>query len=125
MAEAAADPMTEAMRIQDAAAAVGFDWNHVDELWAKLQEEIAELREASQQGAARSRDDLGDLLFTALNIARPLRVDPAQALSQANDKFARRFAHVLAHRAQWDAITPPARLDAMERLWVEAKRLGL
>lgn len=125
VAEAAREPIAEAMQIQLEAAALGFDWNHVDELWAKLQEEIGELREAAHQGEARTRDELGDLLFMVLNLARHLRVDPVQALSQANAKFSRRFAHVLSHRAEWDAVAAPTRLDAMERLWVEAKRLGL
>lgn len=135
------DPIDDSLRIQHEAASLGFDWNHADELWAKLAEEIAELREAvgsqcgsaighsrinpTAQGQARVLDEFGDLLFVAINLARHLKVDPAQALAQANEKFNRRFGHVLAHRQRWDALISPTRVEEMEKLWVEAKQLGL
>lgn len=125
MTEGPRDPLDEALQLQFEAARLGFDWNHADELWAKLEEEIAELREATTQTEARVRDEFGDLLFVTLNLSRHLRVDPAQALAQANEKFRRRFGHVLAHRHRWDALPPPGRVEEMERLWAEAKRLGL
>lgn len=125
MDDAPIDPLEDALRIQHEAARLGFDWNHADELWAKLAEEIAELREATTQSEARMIDEFGDLLFMAINLARHLKVDPAQALAQANEKFQRRFGHVLAHRERWDARVSPARVQEMEKLWVEAKRLGL
>lgn len=120
-----ADPVAEALQLQREAAALGFDWTHADELWAKLSEEIDELREARAQGEARVLDEFGDLMFVALNLSRHLNVDPAQALAQANEKFRRRFAVVLAGRARWDHLPRAARIEQMEQLWQDAKKLGL
>lgn len=120
-----ADPMEEALRLQADAARSGFDWQQLDELWPKLAEEIAELRESTTQGEARVRDEFGDLLFMTMNLARHLNVDPAVALAQASEKFRRRFGHVQQHREQWDTEQGQARLDAMEALWRQAKGLGL
>lgn len=120
-----ADPVADALQIQHEAATLGFDWNHADELWAKLQEEILELREATMQGEARTLDEFGDLLFVALNLSRHLRLDPVQALAQANEKFRRRFAVVLAGREHWESLEGPARVERMEQLWQDAKRRGL
>jgi uncharacterized protein YabN with tetrapyrrole methylase and pyrophosphatase domain len=123
--DAKKDPVSDSLELQRDAAALGFDWNCADDLWAKLAEEIGELREARTQGEARVLDEFGDLLFVAINLSRHLRVDPARALAHANEKFRRRFAVVMAGREQWDALQGPARLDAMERLWRQAKREGL
>ena len=115
----------DAQRLQATAAAAGFDWTQIDQLWAKLAEEIEELREAVGQSPERRLDELGDLLFMVVNLARHLGVDPAAALDAANAKFARRYAHVVAEP---DALPPPGaadRLDAMEARWAEAKKLGL
>jgi uncharacterized protein YabN with tetrapyrrole methylase and pyrophosphatase domain len=120
-----ADPIADALKLQLDAAALGFDWRHADDLWPKLAEEIAELREATGQGPDRIRDELGDLLFMAVNLSRHLDVDPVKALAGANDKFRRRFGHVCEHRDRWPPEGDPSRLDAMEALWQEAKRLGL
>ena len=118
-------PLDDAIELQREAAALGFDWNDASELWAKLEEEIGELREAVDQGAARTRDEFGDLLFVAVNLSRHLGVDPEQALREANQKFRRRFAVVMAGRASWDALQGAARVEQMERLWQQAKRQGL
>jgi uncharacterized protein YabN with tetrapyrrole methylase and pyrophosphatase domain len=118
-------PLADAVELQREAAALGFDWNCVDDLWAKLAEEIGELKEAVPQGEARTLDEFGDLLFVAINLSRHLNVDPAQALAHANAKFRRRFAVVLAGRERWMGLQGAARLDAMEALWQQAKREGL
>lgn len=120
-----ADPINAALDIQREAAALGFDWTHADELWAKLDEEIGELRESTTQSQARVLDEFGDLLFVVLNLSRHLKIDPAQALAQANEKFRRRFAVVMAGRPSWDALQGAARIEQMERLWRQAKRAGL
>ncbi|WP_299696001.1 MazG nucleotide pyrophosphohydrolase domain-containing protein [Hydrocarboniphaga sp.] len=119
------DPLIEAEALQCDAALQGFDWNTLAELWPKLFEEIAELQEAVDQGAARRLDELGDLLFMVVNIARHLGADPAAALATANAKFRRRYGHVMAHAATLPPLGSPERLDRMEALWVEAKKLGL
>lgn len=115
----------QALALQHEAAQDGFDWSQLADVWAKLEEELAELREAIPQGETRTRDEFGDLLFVTVNLARHLGVDPEQALTQANAKFQRRYARVLAGRAIWDGLRGAARLEAMEQLWVQAKRDGL
>lgn len=125
-ADADPDPLRDSLTLQHEAATLGFDWNHADELWAKLAEEIGELREALARGdEGHILDEFGDLLFVAVNLSRHLRVDPARALAHANAKFRRRFAVVMAGRAQWERLQGPAKLDAMERLWQQAKHQGL
>ena len=115
------NPLDEAMRIQLDAAKLGFDWRELQELWDKLAEEVGELKQAVSEGPDRTRDELGDLLFMAVNLARHLGVDPARALTEANEKFTRRFDFILAHVEQLPAIGHPQRLNAMEALWQEAK----
>lgn len=109
------------MRIQLAAAKLGFDWRELQELWDKLAEEIGELQQAVPEGPDRTRDELGDLLFMAVNLARHLGVDPSRALNEANDKFNRRFGFIQKNIDQLPAIGHPQRLNAMEALWQEAK----
>jgi uncharacterized protein YabN with tetrapyrrole methylase and pyrophosphatase domain len=113
------------MLLQRDAAAEGFDWRHLDELWEKLAEEVEELKAAAGEGEARVRDELGDLLFMAVNLARHLNVDPVRALREANDKFCRRYGHVRANRRHWPPPGDPRLLEVMESFWQEAKRLGL
>ncbi|MGQ0529300.1 MAG: MazG nucleotide pyrophosphohydrolase domain-containing protein [Panacagrimonas sp.] len=118
-------PLLDAIELQREAAALGFDWNDASELWAKLDEEIGELRDAQVQGEARVRDEFGDLLFVAVNLSRHLGVDPEQALREANQKFRRRFAVVMAGRDSWNTLQGSARVEQMERLWQQAKAQGL
>lgn len=119
------EPIGEALKLQQEAAAVGFDWNHADDVWPKLFEEIGELREATMQTPDRTLDELGDVLFVAINLARHLNIDPATALAHANAKFRRRFAHVLAGSAEWMSLQGAARVQSMETLWQDAKANGL
>ena len=117
------DPLAEALQIQLEAARLGFDWREARELWDKLAEEIGELQQAVGEGPARTRDELGDLLFMAVNLARHLGVDAGAALDQANAKFNRRFAYILQNADRLPPLGAPDRLDAMEALWQQAKRL--
>ena len=122
MTAEAPDPLAEALRLQLEAAALGFDWRHLGELWDKLAEETQELREAAGGSRDAAEEELGDLLFMAVNLARHLHVDPSAALARTNAKFVRRFAHVMASP---DELPPPGdarRLDAMEARWQAAKR---
>ncbi|HEY1076236.1 MAG TPA: MazG nucleotide pyrophosphohydrolase domain-containing protein [Fontimonas sp.] len=118
----ASDPLDEALQLQREAARLGFDWRHLDELWDKLAEEALELQQAAKQSRDAAEDELGDLLFMAVNLARHLGVEPAAALRRANAKFSRRFAHVQAGLAGLPPLGDPRRLDAMEVRWIEAKR---
>ena len=117
------EPLRRARAVQRAAARHGFDWPPRDpRLWRKLAEEIGELRRV-RHDPRRARDELGDLLFMAVNLARHLRVDASGALRDAVRKFERRFAHVMRHARSLPRRGDPRRLDAMEALWQEAKRL--
>ncbi len=113
------DPFADALRMQFSAASEGFDWDDPAALWDKLSEEIAELREAGDP--EHREEELGDLLFMVVNIARHLGVDPARALASANVKFRRRYAHVAAQLADLPPLGDPARMQKMEALWQEAK----
>jgi XTP/dITP diphosphohydrolase/ATP diphosphatase len=117
--------MLEAAKLGSRAAKVGFDWPDVDGLFAKLQEEIAELRvEVSRDAAveqARVEEEMGDLLFTVVNLARHLKVDTESALRGANAKFRSRFGTMEASAGGFEALgllTP----DELESLWDAAKR---
>ena len=90
-------PLHQAYRYQKDAATVGFDWPDIDGVWAKLQEELAELDEAAATGdPAAIEHEVGDVLFAVVNLARRLDVQPDVALRQANQRFAARFQPVEA-----------------------------
>ncbi|HME85451.1 MAG TPA: nucleoside triphosphate pyrophosphohydrolase [Roseiarcus sp.] len=116
--------LSRATKLQERAGKVGFDWNDVRAVLAKLGEEIAEVEAEIANGSAQTLSgEVGDLLFTAVNLARHLKVDPEAALRGANAKFERRFAHIESRLAE-DGRTPEsASLDEMESLWAEAKAI--
>jgi uncharacterized protein YabN with tetrapyrrole methylase and pyrophosphatase domain len=114
-----ANPVAAALQLQRAAARQGFDWRELAELWAKLHEEIGELRAARNQ--RERQEEFGDLLFMLLNLARHLGVHPARALTAANRKFMRRYAHIRRHFKTLPPLRDPRRLQAMEELWQAAK----
>src|SRR6266849_4531167 len=110
--------LDEARQIARKAAGAGFDWPDVEQVFDKLREELAEL-DAARAGASQEaiEDEIGDLLFVVVNIARFLKVDPEQALRKTNAKFRRRFAHVEA-----GIEAGATSLEEMEARWQEAKR---
>jgi ATP diphosphatase len=122
--------LVAAYRLTQKAAGVGFDWPHAEAVFDQLGEEIGELRaELSASAAAsdeahreRLRDEVGDLLFAAANLARHLEIDPEAALAGANLKFRRRFAAVEAGLAARGRRLEDATLEEMDELWEEAKR---
>jgi ATP diphosphatase len=117
--------LKRAHELQAKAAAVGFDWPFPADMLDKLHEELDELQQALQPGmpAAAASEELGDLLFVLVNLARRLGLDPDAVLQGACDKFERRFDHVRAALARQGKSPEQAGLDAMEALWEEAKRL--
>ena len=117
-------PMTRALKLQNRAARVGFDWTAAADVLDKIAEEVAEIKEEIDAGAAAERlqDEMGDVLFACVNLARKLNIDPEQALKHANAKFDRRFRHIEARLAARGASPEAASLDAMEALWTEAKQ---
>jgi MazG family protein len=118
--------LVEAQQIARKAAGAGFDWSNVEQVLEKLREELAELDEARRGSSTEDvEDEIGDLLFVIVNIARFLKVDPEQALRKTNAKFRRRFAHVEAGLETAGKSLEASSVDEMEALWQEAKRRGL
>lgn len=116
--------LTRAVKLQNRAARVGFDWPSTDEVIAKLAEEAAELAEAHHgKGPDAVFEEMGDLLFVVANLARHLKIDPEAALRAANSKFMRRFAHIEARLADQGLRPEDSTLEAMDALWDEAKRI--
>jgi len=124
-----APALMEAHQLSTKAARVGFDWQHLEDIFAKIQEELDELRAAielhqesnSEVDHASVREEVGDLLFAVTNIARHLKTEPEAALKLTNRKFRRRFNHIeetLRARGQEFSGTS---LDELEALWQEAK----
>ena len=104
------------------AARVGFDWNCLDDIIDKLNEEAAELREAvSREDREQIADEMGDMLFVAVNIARSLGIDPETALERSNRKFERRFRFIETAVKQQGRELKDASLAEMDALWNEAK----
>jgi ATP diphosphatase len=116
--------LSRALKLQEKAGTVGFDWDDVRAVVAKLREEVAEVEaEIGDRSTERLSDEVGDLLFAAVNLARHLDVDPEAALRAASAKFERRFAHVEQRLAETGRKPEGADLDEMEALWLEAKGL--
>lgn len=115
--------LTRALKLQRRAARVGFDWPDLPPVFAKIDEEIAELKHEIAAGAppARIEDEIGDLLFAVVNLARRLASDPEQALRQACRKFERRFRMVEARLAARGTDAAQSTLDEMEAEWQRAK----
>ncbi len=114
--------LAEAAQISSKAAAKGFDWPEIGQVFDKLQEEVAELQEARRGGDPREmEDELGDMLFVMVNLARFLKVDPEQALRKSNAKFRRRFGYVEGRLNEMGRPFENSNLDEMEMLWQEAK----
>lgn len=114
--------LMRAEKLQKRAAKTGFDWPDTDGPFEKLTEEIVEVREAVAKGVPDAiEDEIGDLLFSVVNLARKLKVDPEAALRRANCKFTQRFNEI---ESRADPDLESLDLDQMEQLWQAAKRDG-
>lgn len=112
-------PLMAGMKISQKAAAAGFEWDNVDGVWAKFQEELAEFKHAiAHESPARQQAELGDLLFVVINLARWYKLDPMEALQGTNQRFVQRLSHVetFAGRPLSDYT-----LEELESLWQQAK----
>jgi MazG family protein len=112
--------LVEAQQIASRAAGAGFDWENLAQVLDKLREETAELEAAKEQ--PEMENEIGDLLFVVVNIARFLKVDPEQALRKTNSKFRRRFGRIEDGLAASGKTLQDASMEEMESLWQEAKR---
>ncbi|GAA6134473.1 nucleoside triphosphate pyrophosphohydrolase [Oceaniserpentilla sp. 4NH20-0058] len=113
-----------AEKLQKRAATVGFDWPEPEQVLDKIEEEIQELREAMASGQhAQIEDELGDLFFAMVNLARHVKVKPEMALRSTNNKFERRFKYIESCLALQNKQLQDASLDEMETLWQQAKQL--
>jgi nucleoside triphosphate diphosphatase len=132
--------LVRAIKLQDKAAKVGFDWHNIGPVFEKLKEELAEFEEVAtledprspalssrlpggKSESAKIKEELGDLLFVMANIARHLQIDPEDALRAANKKFTRRFAHIEQRLAEQGSSPAQSTLEEMDALWGEAKML--
>jgi ATP diphosphatase len=118
--------LTRAVKLQQKASKVGFDWNDAAHVMGKIREETEEVAAELANpdiDAKALEEEIGDLLFVVSNLARHAKVDPEQALRGANAKFERRFHHIERRLAEMGSSAEAASLDEMEALWVEAKRL--
>jgi MazG family protein len=114
--------LARANEIGTRVAAVGFDWARTDDVIAKIEEEVAELREASTgETRERAEEEMGDLLFSIANLARKMGIDPESALRKANEKFSGRFAALEAAFAERRQSIHDATLEEMEAVWQQVK----
>jgi MazG family protein len=115
--------LMEAEKIGHRAAGIGFEWQNVSGVVEKMAEEAAELATAREsQNQEHIEHEIGDLLFTIVNLARFLKVDPEQALRKTNARFRQRFSHVESEVARNGGTPAETPLERMEELWQEAKR---
>ncbi|MDR9782405.1 nucleoside triphosphate pyrophosphohydrolase [Rhizobium redzepovicii] len=116
--------LTEALKLQERAAKVGFDWSAPEPILDKIEEEIDELRVALRDGdRAKVSDELGDLIFAVVNIGRHVKADPEQSLRGTNMKFRRRFNHIENVLDAAGETLEAASLERMEEIWQAAKAI--
>ena len=116
--------MLRAEKLQKRAAQVGFDWDKPAPVLAKVEEEVSELKQAMDQPQhhARLQDEVGDLFFAAINLARHLDINPETALRKANNKFEQRFRFIQTTLEEEGHDLETASMEKMEELWDQAKR---
>jgi XTP/dITP diphosphohydrolase len=112
-------PLMAGMKISQKAAAAGFEWENIEGVWAKFDEELAEFRQAlEQESPVEQQAELGDLLFTLINVARWYKLDPSQGLQETNLRFLQRLSQMEAFA---DRPLEDYTLDELETLWQQAK----
>ena len=115
-------PLVKAYRMQEKAAGVGFDWQHIDGVIQKIEEEIREFYdEVNHKSQKRAEEEFGDLLFSLVNYARFMGINPDDALSNANQKFCKRFVKMESKISDLQIEMSQLDLDRWEKLWQEVK----
>lgn len=116
--------LARAQSISRRAAHLGFEWPNVEQVWAKVEEEMRELKEAAASGDKNhTGEEFGDLLFTMVNIARFLDIESEEVLAQTVERFTRRFHHIEARLSQANKQFSHSDIEEMDRYWEEAKAL--
>jgi tetrapyrrole methylase family protein/MazG family protein len=114
--------LMRAYRLTQRASHVGFDWEHKDQVCAKLEEELKEFQQAlREEGKEQMREELGDILFTLVNLARFIGVDPEDALRRVTNKFAERFTYIEQRLREQGKAPDRVSLAEMDALWEESK----
>ncbi|HQT90926.1 MAG TPA: nucleoside triphosphate pyrophosphohydrolase [Candidatus Kryptobacter bacterium] len=117
--------LARAFKVQDRAARVGFDWGTADEVWPKVEEELRELKDVVGSGdASRIEEEFGDLLFSLVNYARHIGVNPESALRMSTRKFVKRFLYIEDQLDKRKVSLHDATLEEMNNLWEESKKLA-
>ncbi len=114
--------MVKAIRIQDKARGVGFDWEHRDQVWDKVHEELDELKREVDAGSDKQAGEIGDVLFSIVNYARFLGIDPDEALERTNRKFIQRFQFLEREAAKDGRALGEMSLAEMDAYWERAKK---
>ena len=116
--------LVKACRIQEKVAGVGFDWEHSDQVWSKVEEEIGELKEEIvNKNQDAIEDEFGDVLFSLINYARFLNINPENALERTNKKFIKRFQYLEKKAKGLQKSLSEMTLAEMDVYWDEAKKL--
>jgi XTP/dITP diphosphohydrolase len=114
--------LVKAQRIQDKVAGVGFDWDTTDQVWEKVQEELREFQEEIAKGDSnKSEEEFGDVLFSLINYARFLKINPDTALERTNQKFIQRFNYLETKAQEMGKTIGAMSLKEMEEFWMESK----
>lgn len=114
--------LSESLAINKRAAKTGFDWNKIDDIYDKLDEEVTEFKEAKTQD--EKIDELGDILFVIVNLARRHKIDPEEALRKSNRKFKKRFLGILEMAKNKNLDFESLTLEQMDELWDEYKKIN-
>ncbi len=117
--------IVKALRMQEKAAQVGFDWPTSKEVWAKVDEELAELKEEieANTSAVKTENEFGDFLFSLINVARRNDINPDDALEKTNQKFIHRFQYIEAKAKEQNRKLTEMTLEEMDVFWNEAKKV--
>lgn len=116
--------MIKATRIQEKARGAGFDWDNTAQVWNKLEEELQEFKdEVENQNQLKAEQEMGDLLFSVINLSRFLKIDPESALERTNKKFIKRFQFMESEAKKMGEDLLEMKLSEMDKLWNKAKDL--
>lgn len=115
--------LVKAVRIQDKARGVGFDWEKKEQVWEKVQEELEEFKHETELGSEKMEDEFGDVLFSLINYARFVNINPEDALEKTNRKFLKRFRYLEKEAKADGKALSDMTLEEMDVYWERAKKL--